>query len=75
MRSDRLKKVLIQIYEVEIIKEKYSDEYVQEVIDRISQGLDDIQNKEYRTILRSPPTKVLNMKAHPSGSFIFKDFP
>ena len=39
--------------EVEIVKEKYSDEYVQEVLDRISQGLNYIQNKEYKNIDKS----------------------
>jgi WD40 repeat protein len=34
-------------------------------------GLLNIQSKQYKTILRSPPHKVLLMKAHPSGQYLF----
>jgi len=34
-------------------------------------GLLNIQNKQYKTVLRSPPGLIRNMVAHPSGDFLF----
>jgi WD40 repeat protein len=34
-------------------------------------GLLNIQNKQYKTVLRSPPGLIHSMIAHPSGDFLF----
>ena len=36
-----------------------------------SVGLLNIQTKQYKTIIRSPPSKIQQMIAHPSGDFLF----
>lgn len=34
-------------------------------------GILNIESKQYKTILRSPPGNVISMAAHPSGNFLF----